>query len=151
MSKYKNTFIGLSVMAVLLALFIVPRLGKPSVTGDGSDVPCLVPNAPLLIHIHPQLTIDLDGKNEIVPANIGLGGSCEHALHTHDTTGTLHVESQTQRDYTLGDFYKVWGENIQRPGYSVTMTVDGKPSQEFDKLILKDGQNIILDYKKISS
>ncbi len=149
MSKYKNTFIAVGVAAVLLALFIVPRLGKPNLSGDGSGVPCLVPNADLVIHWHPMLTITVDGKDEEIPANIGLGGSCEHALHTHDTTGTLHVESQTVRDYTLTDFFNVWGKTIDRPGYTVSMTVDGKPSAELGNALLKDKEQIVLTYKSV--
>ncbi len=148
MSKYKNTLIGAGIAVFLLALFIVPRLGKPNETGDGSGVPCLVPNVDLVMHIHAVLTITVDGKDETVPANIGLGGSCEHALHTHDTTGTLHVESQTIRDWALGDFFQLWGKTIERDGYSVTMTVDGKPSQELNNLVLKDKQQIKLAYTK---
>ncbi len=151
MGKYKNTLIAAGVAVVLLALFIIPRLTKPNLTGDGSGVPCLVPNADLVIHVHPVLTIIVDGREEEVPANIGLGGSCDHALHTHDISGTLHVESQVQRDYTLQDFFKVWGQPIQRPGYTLTMTVDGKPSAEFGNLILKDKQQIVLEYKKEAS
>ena len=30
-------------------------------------------------------------------------------LHTHDSSGIIHVESAVSRAYTLGDFFGVWG------------------------------------------
>ena len=31
------------------------------------------------------------------------------SLHTHDTSGTVHMESSVARTFTLGDFFDVWG------------------------------------------
>lgn len=33
-------------------------------------------------------------------------------LHTHDDSGTIHVESSTNRNYRLGEFFKVWGLDL---------------------------------------
>src|SRR6476469_7670639 len=41
-------------------------------------------------HIHPQLTILLDGQQLVIPAGFGLNGGAANP-HTHDFTGTLHV------------------------------------------------------------
>jgi hypothetical protein len=30
-------------------------------------------------------------------------------LHTHDTSGIIHVESPTVRSFTLGEFVDLWG------------------------------------------
>ena len=144
MKKKEYILTGLAVLA-LLALFIYPRLGQKSYNGS---VPCLVPDLPLALHIHPHLTIFVDGIQQTVPTDIGLNGSCERALHTHDTSGTLHVEAQAVRDYVLDDFLDVWGETIQKDGYNLEMKVDGAPSQEFGNLLLKDKQEIILTYTK---
>lgn len=141
-SKY-FWIIGLTVG--LLALFIVPRLLNGNFKND-SGLPCLVPNLPLLQHFHPRLTVTVDGREEVIPANLGLG-SCELPLHTHDTTGTIHVEAQVARDYTLDDFLKVWGKPLQREGYKLEMTVDGKSSQELGSLVLQDKQQIMLEYR----
>lgn len=134
----------IGIAAVLGILFYIPRMGKKTIA---TDVPCLTPNMPLLQHIHPILKITVDDAEEIIPANIGLG-TCERAIHTHDGTGTLHVEAQDSRKYTLGDFFNVWGKTIKRPGYAVTMTVGAKPSDAFEGLILKDKQKITLSYIK---
>lgn len=33
-------------------------------------------------HIHPHLSIIIDGVNQVVPANIGIDANCMHPLHT---------------------------------------------------------------------
>lgn len=142
--------------AVLLSLIFIGffvwakahKKGVASQTVDtDSTVPYIIPDLPLTQHIHPELKIFVDGKPEVVPANIGLG--LQHrVLHTHDDTGEIHVESQDKREYTLGDFMSVWGKTIERTGYTVAMTVDGSPSTEFGNLKLKEGQKIVLTYTK---
>jgi VCBS repeat-containing protein len=71
-------------------------------------------------HIHPQLTILLDGQQVVIPAGIGINGSSFANPHTHDYTGTLHVgESATAgtdsggsaRNVTLQDFFNVWASS----------------------------------------
>ena len=55
---------------------------------------------------------------------------------------------QDKREYTLHDFFSVWGEPLEKPGLTLTMTVDGKPNTELGKLLLKDKQEISLSYVK---
>ena len=149
MKNNKSVVIGgLVVLVIILGvLFYLPRLGKKSIV---TDIPCLAPNLPLVQHIHPVLTITIDGKADIIPANIGLGGVCEHALHTHDDTGTIHVEAQDARKYTLGDFYSIWGEQIMKDGYKLEAIVDevAMPANGLTTLVLQDKQQIILTYTK---
>ncbi|MBI2591686.1 MAG: hypothetical protein HYW34_03355 [Candidatus Brennerbacteria bacterium] len=152
MKSNKSTYIYVILGIVVLAgLFIYPRFKKEGggTSGFGSDVPCLLPNASIVQHTHQQLTITVDDKSETVPGDIGLTG-CHRAIHTHDGTGEIHVEAQDKRDYTLGDFFKVWGKTIEREGYDLEMNVDGLPvSFELrESLVLKDKQQIILNYTK---
>ena len=65
------------------------------------------------IHIHPYLQIWVDGKNVSIPADIGItqGGSCLEPIHTHDSSGILHLElsqAEANRNWTLGDFFTIW-------------------------------------------
>ncbi|WIB78991.1 hypothetical protein DEJ28_07800 [Curtobacterium sp. MCPF17_002] len=62
-------------------------------------------------HVHTHLTV-LDGATPVtVPANVGHSDRLRFAaqLHTHDTSGILHVESPTRRAFTLGQFFDEWG------------------------------------------
>lgn len=94
-------------------------------------------------HIHAHLAIYASGVAQTLPAGIGipgpqeiqngfvLGGKCLYWLHTHDTSGIIHIESPVERVYTLGQFFDIWGRTLsttQVGGDSGTVTVyvDGK-------------------------
>ena len=153
MRKNKSTWMWIAVVAVLLVgLFLYPKLTAPknSNTANAKGAPCLVPNLPLSQHIHPELTILVNGVKEMLPQNVGLL-DCERALHTHDDTGVIHVESQDKREYTLGDFFSVWKKSIEREGYTVLVTADGEPVSDPAGLKFKDGQKILISYTKTTN
>jgi len=52
----------------------------------------------------------------LIPANIGLSSSCARPLHTHDTSGTLHVETDVDQNYTIADFFLIWGKVFNSSG-----------------------------------
>jgi len=75
-------------------------------------------NVPLLgqeafdTHIHTQLVVNVNGQAMEVPAGIGIDEASNRiaALHTHDATGLIHVESpEKNAKYTLDQFLTVWG------------------------------------------
>jgi len=68
-------------------------------------------------------------------------------LHTHDASGTIHVESNANRNYKLGEFLNIWG-GLDTTGKTVKATVDGKPVSDYIGLILKDGEKINLQVGK---
>ena len=35
-------------------------------------------------------------------------------LHTHAADGIIHTESPVKRTYTLGDFFDIWGQPLDR-------------------------------------
>jgi hypothetical protein len=68
----------------------------------------------LAYHIHQHLDIYLNGKHLSVPQCIGILGCYSHfiyltELHTHRTDGVIHNESETKRNYTLGELFGEWG------------------------------------------
>jgi hypothetical protein len=73
-------------------------------------IPALSPTEGTAVHIHQHLDLYVDGHKVQVPAGIGIDPAVGYAaLHTHDPSGVIHVESPTVRTYTLGDFFAVWG------------------------------------------
>lgn len=172
MKKGKKSFITIFVIVIVaLGLLGSGNIFQPGSSGgkDNSNdslskrVPCL--NTALGVtaayHIHPHLAVKADGKGITVPANIGLSlAGCERVVHTHDTTGEIHVEPNYYQEFTLADFFAVWGRPFSRGqildyapdlDHEIVMTVDGKPSEEFENLILKDKQQIVIEYKKIGN
>src|SRR4051812_100694 len=64
----------------------------------------------LALHIHPHLTIAVDGVLATIPAEVGKTADGNWLpLHTHDATGKIHVESTVAYDFNLGDFFLIWG------------------------------------------
>jgi hypothetical protein len=67
------------------------------------------------VHLHQHLDLYVDGRQVPVPAGIGIDPAVRFApLHTHDTSGVIHLESPTVRTYTLGQFFAVWGVRFTR-------------------------------------
>jgi len=62
-------------------------------------------------HAHAMVTIYQDGVRLAVPGQIGLSG-CAYELHTHDATGIVHLEAASQKPFTLGQFFSVWGQPL---------------------------------------
>ncbi|MEP7060147.1 MAG: hypothetical protein ABI828_05395 [Actinomycetota bacterium] len=70
-----------------------------------------LPEEVTVVHIHQHLEVFVDGDPVVVPADIGIAPdqSFISPLHTHDTSGIMHVEAPAPHDFTLGDFFDVWG------------------------------------------
>lgn len=146
----------LAVLVVAGLAFALPRLG-----GAGP------------MHIHPHLALMIDGQSATIPENIGIDPSLWHdrsldeyssmtdmpsmgmagmaPLHTHDSSGTIHVESRVTRDYTLGEFFRTWGESFDggqvlghatATGHAVWVTVDGSERPPSSSVVLRDGMTI---------
>jgi hypothetical protein len=110
-------------------------------------------------HIHTHLDVFVNGTPARVPAGIGIqinvpgvqhgtspdgtpsyGGiricarPCIAALHTHDDSGVLHVESQQPRTYRVGQVFTEWNVRLDqscvggycKPQDSILVYVDGK-------------------------
>jgi hypothetical protein len=63
------------------------------------------------VHIHAHLDIIVNGGAVQVPADIGVDEARQQIspLHSHDTTGVIHIESPTKpATFTLGQFFTEW-------------------------------------------
>jgi hypothetical protein len=62
-------------------------------------------------HIHALLRVYINGKQQPVPANIGIdqAGQFLAALHTHDSSGIIHMEADNFFPFTLAQFFDIWG------------------------------------------
>lgn len=144
------------ITAVIVGLFV---WGASSKSNDltlvpGTNVACLPQgHQNLAAHIHPVITITVDGGTETIPAEVGITDDCMAEVHTHDNTGTIHVETiSTARltELTLADFFAVWGTSFVREGYVATLTVDGATIIDPAMVVFRDGQKISLSYASIA-
>ena len=167
--RIKRSSVAIAVVLSLLVVGIVAALPYFPGTSHQQDR--------MALHWHPRLSMTINGQGVMIPANIGIDPSLwqDHSLdaygmqampsmgmgamaplHTHDASGKIHLESLEVRDYTLGDFFRIWGESFDsqqvlghtaQPGHRVWMVVDGTERASTYGLVLLDGMvvHIICD------
>ncbi|HXK39939.1 MAG TPA: hypothetical protein VJ837_03835 [Candidatus Paceibacterota bacterium] len=157
MKKLSSALPVIVVVAIIIALFAwgIASQNKNMTYIPGTNVACLPQgHQNLKTHIHPLMTITMDGIPETLPTDIGITGDCMAEVHTHDTTGTLHVETvdASRLDaLTLADFFDVWGTTFEREHFSVSLTVDGEEMIKIDPSMIhfRDGQRFNITYTSI--
>jgi hypothetical protein len=108
-------------------------------------------------HIHALLHIYVNGLLSPLPANIGLDPArgLESSMHTHDSTGIIHMEAPHPFNYTLGDFFAVWGVKLgpaQVGGLKglgrdqLHFYLNGKPLSNPAALVLHREDSIVIGY-----
>jgi hypothetical protein len=157
----------------------------------GPNFACLGTES-LFLHIHPWLQIWINGKNVTIPPGIGIknpaqlgtynnepvygagASTCFEPVHTHDDSGIIHIESPTNVNYTLSEFFTEWsiayqyaivngahepivfnqtdilGYKVNSSSASLTLLVDGKspPAGDFNGTTTNFGNLVlnVLDY-----
>tara|TARA_S200000501_G_scaffold64251_1_gene55190 strand:- start:2929 stop:3513 length:585 start_codon:yes stop_codon:yes gene_type:complete len=110
-------------------------------------------------HDHAVLKIFIDGEQELIPANIGImtdicneQGEEMHAVHTHDSSGRLHIESNEPIDIPIGVFFDIWGYHFDETGifeyrvnstHELVMTVGDTVVDSYDEYLLVNTSDII--------
>ena len=157
-----------TIMMVLFSLMLV-SLGSDDQFFIGSDEELIAQSNsmdPIILHLHPHLSIFVNDVSLTVPAQIGIDPtlwknhsldefgiqsmpemnmSAMAPLHTHDDSGIIHVESTINRNYTLLEFLNIWGLDLD--GRVVSMTVDNEPVSDFMNHDLIDGEQIRLEVR----
>jgi len=88
---------------------IVPTRTPPSLSGVPTFCDIPAPGA-CAYHWHVHLDIFVNGtKSVLVPADLGHVNDTLYALHTHDASGIIHIETPKNTIFTLGQLCEVWG------------------------------------------
>ncbi len=135
---------------------------KGTVTSDNTAYPSIdgIPcqnSEQLNYHVHAHLSIYVNGQPFQLPTNLGIASdqSCFYWLHTHDSTGVIHIEAPTQQSFTLGTFFQEWSTRFPQMTYPTeldsttgwTAYVDGKPYKgDFHGITLVAHKLITLAY-----
>ncbi|MDQ3975193.1 MAG: hypothetical protein M3264_01575 [Thermoproteota archaeon] len=94
------------------------------------------------MHIHAHLDIFINGETYPVPSNIGIiPNQCIYWMHTHDDTGVIHIESPEDRNFTIGEFFDIWGQTFDN-------------SQIFDNIAgenINNALNVYVNGKKVNA
>ena len=110
--------LGLIIILGIIGSNIVPNISNgPAAQTTASPVsndpvPCgdATRPVPQQYRIYPHLSIVVDGSSVTIPGSIGVAPGCDRVIYTNDNSGTIRVEPDTPRVYTLGNFFSVWGQ-----------------------------------------
>ena len=149
--KIKNLIISGIIITIVSIIGINSALSiKPTTDTQTST------DEKMLMHIHPRLYLNFDGKPYMIPQNVGIDPDLwkDHSLdkygmkrmaplHTHTADGMIHVESKIIRNYTLGEFLSIWGIDLK--DYNVIVTSYDQPLSDYRNHILRDDEPIIMN------
>ena len=161
--KIKPIYLVIFFIVLVFAVFILLLKKSPRLENTTR-----VPQQP--IHWHPKLKIIIKGEEQFIPQGIGIniGNNMDNEIsgmrmaptHTHESDGTIHLENnrpwQKPETLTLGYFFKVWGKNFNSScifeycngeNGHLKMAVNGNENFEFDRYIMHDKDEIIIEYK----
>jgi hypothetical protein len=108
----------------------------------------------LVVHYHSHLDIFVNGKSEPVASSIGREDfSLFSPLHTHATSGLIHIEAPQDQHFTMGMLFTEWGVRLTHDcigGYCSPKTklkayVNGTAyTQPISSIVFKRGEEIAI-------
>ena len=147
--------VGIASIVMIYMFVYQPMTTSETAGGDREFNLAEIHSVPLARHDHALLSILVDGQPMEIPEGVGMNPELWHdhsldrygpsgisPMHTHDTSGTIHIESTIQREFTVGEFLSVLGID---PGTVTKMTVDGNESQDFLDHEMNRGERIQLE------
>ncbi|MBI2632351.1 hypothetical protein HYW75_05080 [Candidatus Pacearchaeota archaeon] len=152
--KLRNWVIVLVFIIGIIWLFSITIRGNNSCKTDPVTEINIGSHQNLALHIHTDLEIIIDNVAKEIPANIGIAPGLMRPLHTHDNSGEIHMEGPCVRNFKLGEFFQVWGKSFNSrcifdfctENGTLTMMVNGKVNTEFDNYIMRDQDEITIEF-----
>lgn len=165
--KAKHLICGVVIATlVLMSSYLLFNKKNQSVILNGEEIS--IPKGS--VHWHPKLTIRINGIEMPIPDDIGhgtgritdahLSGMRMSPTHTHESDGTIHIENRNPTSkpetLTLGYFFYIWNQTFT-PGCifdyctdkgTLKLYVNGIENTEFGQYIMRDGDHIVIEYKK---
>jgi hypothetical protein len=117
---------AVAVVLIAVAAFQLAPHGAATATPSGEPAPGTAINSVSCeaemtqYHYHAALVMYMNGNKVDLPPQVGQpynkqitapGNTCLYWMHTHSfdsTEGIVHIESPTQRTFTVGEFFDIW-------------------------------------------
>lgn len=168
---------GASLILIVMAVLIPACSGSKSAPKPASQLTVNTGNAPwpspddvpsrvaaaglphsstefLTVHYHAHLDVFVNGTSQPVASSIGrVDQSFFSPLHTHATSGLIHIEAESDLRFTLEMLFTEWGVRLTdncvggycQPATTIHAYVDGKAASEaLPTIVLKKGEEIAL-------
>lgn len=150
-------FVAIGIVSIIMIyMFVYQPLVANETAGEEQEFDLEeIHRVPLARHDHVLMSILVNSRQAVIPEGIGMQPTLWHdhsfdrygpsgisPMHTHDTSGTIHIESTAPREYTVGEFLSVMGldsETVTR------MTVNGNEVDDFLDHEMKNGERIQLE------
>jgi hypothetical protein len=112
--RRERTIITFTIVAVLIAIIVGAILFLPRPAPNPVQLPPYLDHCvtgTLVYHSHPDLVVTISGIVQTLPITFetGYDGGCSRVIHTHTSDGVLHVETDQDVNYTIGDWFLIWG------------------------------------------
>ena len=152
----KKWFLLIPFALLVAAAFWIDRdADRQTVYLGLPPTPCIDPTRPLAQDFDFTLRLTIDGQSRPLDPAIGHDyGRCLHVLHTEDRSGTVHVQANDARTYTLGDFFDTWhwpfsadlllGRPLES-GHAIIVRVNGVRVATYGKTPLRQGEVIEIE------
>ena len=152
-SRYKVTGIAAAIaVIIIIAVYFSENPSTPVNKIQGVECD---PLEGTVFHIHAHLDMFVDSKSVTIPAGIGIKhNECLYWLHTHNTSGVIHIESPTKMTFTLAQFIQVWDntpglspsfEELSHSDKNLKVFVNGtEVTASFDKINLSAHDEIVI-------
>ncbi|HXG06646.1 MAG TPA: hypothetical protein VNI77_04890 [Nitrososphaera sp.] len=150
-------FVGVGIISIVAIYMFVYRPVATNERAEANQEFGLeeIHSVPLARHDHVMMSILLNGQPIQIPEGVGMlpnlwhdhsldryGPSGISPIHSHDTSGTIHIESTIPREYTVGEFLSVMGLD---PATVRRMTVNGAEVDDFLHHAMQNGERIQLE------
>ena len=143
---------------VLIGFIVAIILNRSPATGQPiANIRC-ESGEQLAVHSHAHVDLIYKGQPAAIPAQVGITSTCLYWMHTHQTSGIVHIEAPREsasRQFTLGDFFQVWGQPLSDQqvatfklgsGDQLKMWVDGQPyTGDPRKIVLKSHTQVVVE------
>lgn len=111
-NKHRNKLIAIGIVAGIVSalVYVIYDLDAKSNSASASidGIECNT-NEFSVLHNHAHLDLYVNGNQMTVPERIGVvDNKCLYWMHTHDTSGVIHIESPKSREFTVGQFLSIW-------------------------------------------
>jgi len=108
------------------------RWGNPQTDGTAIGTFTCGLNPPQTFALYTHVSIILNNEAQSIPGDVGASPQgnthCFYTLHTHNSSGLVHVTPTAAGTFTLGNFFQIWKQSLTNTNLA---GIEGLPIEIF--------------------
>lgn len=145
---------------VLVGAVIYDEFAPPPAPDNAQVVAdfCLGDHSNIGVHYHPIIEIVINGQQVTIPANTGINhdGCSMRGVHTHDSSGKIHIEMDKKYNVPAESFFIIWGETFNEnqildyvvdDNHEIVVTLDGERVNTYEDTVIEDQEVLRIEYR----